>query len=109
MLKAICGEAAVSAFATLTIALAGLSAAGATLNDGLAVYLPFNGDMANKSTSGVAVQAAPEPSATCATIVNNGFVGQCLDITTTATSNCPAPTPVRWHIRTTRPSPPFSG
>ena len=82
MLKAICGEAAVAAFATLTIALAGLSAAGATLNDGLAVYLPFNGDMANKSTSGVVVQAAPEPSATCATLVNNGFVGQCLDITT---------------------------
>ena len=82
MLKAICGKPAVVAFATLTIALAGLSAAGATLNDGLAVYLPFNGDMANKSTSGVAVQAAPEPSATCATLVNNGFVGQCLDITT---------------------------
>ena len=58
------------------------SFADRTLNDGLAVYLPFNGDMANKSTSGVAVQAAPEPSATCATLVNNGFVGQCLDITT---------------------------
>ena len=57
-----------------------------TLNDGLAVYLPFDGDMSNKSTSSMAVQASPEPSATDAALVDNGFVGKCLDITASSST-----------------------
>ena len=63
-----------------------LSFADATLNDDLAIYLPFNEDMANKSTSANAVLDAPEPSAECANLVANGFVGKCLQITTNATN-----------------------
>ena len=62
------------------------SFAGKTLNDDLAIYLPFDEDMANKSTSANAVQDAPEPSATCATLANNGFVGKCLNITAPSSS-----------------------
>ena len=62
------------------------SFADATLNDGLAIYLPFNEDMANKSTAASAVQSPPEPSVECANLVANGFVGKCLQITTNATS-----------------------
>ena len=77
-----------SAIMALAIAAGAIlpSFADATLNDGLAIYLPFNEDMANKSTSANAVLDAPEPSAECANLVANGFVGKCLQITTNATS-----------------------
>lgn len=77
-----------AATAAITIAAGVMlpSFADKTLNDGLAIYLPFNGDTANKSTSASAVQQAPELSPSCATITANGFFGQYLNITTNATA-----------------------
>ena len=70
----------------ICVAMTALLSYADTLNDGLAIYLPFNEDMANKSTAASAVQSPPEPSAECANLVANGFVGKCLQITTNATS-----------------------
>ena len=63
----------------LAAALCALSASALTLNDGLAVYLPFNNSLTENAVAGSPV--TPEAStATPPALVNNGMVGKCLNI-----------------------------
>ena len=63
----------------LAAALCAASASALTLNDGLAVYLPFNNSLTENAVAGSPV--TPEAStATPPALVNNGMIGKCLDI-----------------------------